>query len=292
MVDSTNNLLIGGSGFIGSALGRELISRRERVVSVSLSSEGNAPGVNPVIVDLYHQPCPQDILDEADNVFILLGQTHKGFDAAQEKQVLDTLARSLSKGRSRVFYFSTVLVYGHTLSHATETTIPKPLDDYSKFKLEAEAIVTDHIPPERLTILRLANIYGSPKNKGFIGLLMGKLADPNPDIRLNGDGQQRRDFVFIDDLVHAIIAVVNKPSQSGIVNISTGVSHSLIDVIILVSEVSGKNVNYELSRIEVNEPRDSLVDNSRLRKVFGYANFTPLKDGLTKTLQRYSDDAN
>lgn len=283
------NVLIGGSGFIGSALAAQLLAKGEQVVSVSHSPEGDPRGVESVIVDLYQESCPSEVFEGADAVFILLGQKHQGFNPAQEKEILKNLVQPLKSLPAHVYYCSTALVYGETKVSAAESTPCHPIDEYSQFKLAAESILQGIIPADRLTIFRLSNVYGSPRNKGFIGLLMNKLAEPNPTIRLNGDGLQRRDFIFLDDLISAIITVVNSPQKSGITNISTGESPTLLEVVKLVGEISGKTISCECGTANNQEPRESLTDNTRLKELFGYCEFTPLKDGLTKTLQRYKE---
>ncbi len=285
-----NNLLIGGSGFIGSALGQELVRRNDTVVSVSLSGDGDAPGVTSIAFDLYQEPCPQDLLEEADHIFILVGQTHQGFDVNQEKKLVTTLAKAMQNCRAKVYYFSTVNVYGESPNKALETSPCHPLDDYGQFKLAAEGIIRHYIPEQQLTIFRLTNTYGSPRNRGFIGLLMRKLSENDPCVSLNGDGEQRRDYIFIDDLVQAIIAVRDKPNEFGIVNIATGTTYSLIQVVDLVNLVSGTKLAYSITHRNMNEAQDCLVDNTRLRQDFDYDTFTSLKQGLVKTLKRYREE--
>jgi UDP-glucose 4-epimerase len=284
-----NNLLIGGTGFIGSILGRNLIAQNQEVVSVSQS--GSPPtGVKSIILDLDQRDCPQDIIDKADTIFILIGQVYRGFNTEREKQILVRLARGLQQGHGRIFYFSTALVYGNTSIKATETTPPNPVEEYAQFKLEAEVIIKEYISPERLVTLRLANIYGSPQNKGFIGFLMQKLKEPQSKISLNGDGKQMRDYVFVDDLVQAVIAITKKTKEFGVVNISTGVSYSLIQVINLLSEITRQKINYTITNSVVNETKTSLIDNIRLRNIYGYNDFISFREGLVKTLERYQNN--
>lgn len=285
-----NNLLIGGSGFIGSALGAEMVKRGDKVVSVSLSGEGDAEGVESVIVDLNNEPCPQELLDNADTIYVLnIGQLREGFDADREKQIVKNVAASLKNIRANIVFFSSVAVYGHTPEPVTEDSTCNPIGAYGQFKLEAESVFKDAISTDRLTILRLANIYGTPRNRGFIGLALRQLTEPSPLIKLNGDGQHKRDYVFIDDLVRAILTVVAAPRPHGTVNISTGKSYTLVEVVELVSEVSRTKLNYEITHVDTNEPQDSFISNDRLKKVFGFTDFTPLKDGLRKTYERYNE---
>lgn len=284
-----NNLLIGGSGFIGSRLAQTLLVQGEEVTSLSRAAGDDAPGVTSIEIDLATQPCPVDLIQAADRVFILIGQNHVAFDANQEAQFIRKLAHDLHNSRAHVIYFSTVLVYGNTQEPASETSPCAPIGPYSTFKKQAETILADLIPAERLTILRLTNVYGDVGNRGIIGVLMNKINTPQPTITLNGDGLQQRDYLFIDDLVRAIILIANHPSASGIVNIATGTSHSLIEVVEAVSQVCGIPIRFNVNNTPTHEPTRSEIDNTRLREVYGFHHFTPFLDGLTVTRQRYKE---
>lgn len=289
MSTASAHLVIGGTGFIGSELCRTLANRGERVVSISKSGRAPAPNISSVAADLYRQSCPQDLIEQAGNVYILVGQNHASFDRDQELQLLMRLVHQLEHASARVHYFSSALVYGHTLKPAAESSSCNPVDSYSAFKLEAEQFLTNQLPPERLTILRLSNVYGTPQNRGFIGHLMTKLAEAQPHIALNGNGEQKRDYIFVDDLIHAIMAVVMKADENGTVNIATGTSYSLLEIISHVAEIAGRQINYDVTHRVIPEPQDSLICNQRLREVYEYADFTSLADGLAATLTRYQE---
>ncbi len=286
-----NNLLLGGSGLIGSSLGEAFLKQGDAVTSVGLTQAGHAVGAKAVAIDLYRDSCPQELLNDADNVFILIGQTHPGFDAAREKQVITHLAQSLQSARARVFYCSTVLVYGDTVSPANETTPCHPIGSYSIFKYEAEAILRQTLPPERLTIFRLANVYGSPKNKGFIGLVMNQVLQPHPSITIMGDGLQKRDYILIDDVIQAMVASGSASKRANILNVATGISHTLLDVIDLISTIAGREVNCNVTQKPTAEVQNSLIDTTQLRQIFSDHHVTPLKEGLTETLKRYQEAA-
>jgi UDP-glucose 4-epimerase len=283
-----NNLLLGGSGFIGSHIGRKLLAQGDQVTSISRSIGGVSPGVNSIALDFASDRCPQKVLESSDAILILLGQTYKDFDIKKEEQIITNLARQLQSTRARVFYFSTVMVYGDTAAPAAEIAPLQPQDSYGKYKVTAEEILRNTLEAKRLTILRLANIYGSKGNKGFIGLLLNKIQEERPFIQLNGNGQQTRDYVFIDDLVNALVTIINAPGSFGTVNIATGKSYSLIETIDLVSEVTGKKIEYHITHRSVDEPQNSHIDNRTLRDVYGYDRFLSLGEGLAKTVKRYN----
>lgn len=280
------SLLLGGTGFIGSVLGAELLKSGSEVASVSLSGRGNAPGIVSVALDLYRHALPRKLISDQDTVFILLGQFHQDFDPVQERALIESLAKTLRPTSARVIYFSSVMVYGHTKIPARETSPCHPVGDYAKHKLEAEGLVIEAIPADRLTVVRPSNVYGTPKNRGFIGNVMKQLLKSEPQIALNGDGMQTRDYIFIDDLVKAVIGV-NTMEIPGIINIATGVSHTLIDVVKIAEAVSGKKIACTITHSPVNEPHDNLVSNRLLKSEAHFKHFTSLHNGLNQTLKRY-----
>lgn len=285
------NLLIGGSGFIGSALAMALAKSNEKVVSVA-RGKGDVPGVEYISADFHTETLPQSLLDRAENVFVLIGQIGPNFDAEAEKRILTKLVKTLSTGKQRVFFFSTVLVYGNRTSPVDEKVPCHPIGVYPQFKLAAEGTVQDLIPEERLVILRLANVYGSPKNRGFIGLAMQKVTNPadKTPLTIHGSGQQRRDYILIDDVVRAVLAVKSESRGFGIINIATGKSYSLLELISILSRVSGQKIPYDFSEGRP-EAETVLVSNKKLREEYGYKDFASLEDGLRKTFDRYRKES-
>lgn len=284
-----NIVLIGGSGFIGSRLSQAFIDRGDNVVSISRQGNDAVAGVTSIAVDLETEPCPEPSLKAAHAVIILIGQTHSAFDANKEKQILQRIADQIKPYSARIFYTSTTLTYGDVVQPADETSPLKPIGPYSRFKVDAETVLQEIIPPHRLTILRLANIYGTPKNRGIIGLLMQKADESRIEISLNDDGLQSRDYVFIDDLIRSILAIVDKPEESGITNVATGTTHTLVEVVDAVSHTLGTPINYTVTHTPVEEPHDNSIDNGRLKTVFGVTQFTSLTEGLVQTYARYKD---
>ncbi|HSX41747.1 MAG TPA: NAD-dependent epimerase/dehydratase family protein [Candidatus Saccharimonadales bacterium] len=286
------NLLIGGTGFIGTALAKELVRRGETVTVISSDRGGEESGVTYVTATLGPDDCPDDLLKQAEKVFILIGQTGPNFDAETEKKTLQRLTKTLQTGQQKVFYFSSVHVYGESSKPATETSAIRPIGTYSTFKRDAETLLGEAIPAERLVIFRLTNVYGSSKNRGFIGLLMNRLAqaDSTP-ITLNSNGRSKRDYILIDDVVGAVLTVANDKKSSGIVNVATGQSYSLLEVLERLEQVSGRLIPHVLSTVKPGEPELVFISNHQLQKVYHYHHFTTLEDGLKITLKRYQKEA-
>lgn len=285
------NVLLGGTGFIGSALSKRLVRDGEEVVSVSRTGRGEIVGVRYVACDVTDRERLREIVAPAKDVFILTGQIGPEFDELGEKKNLENTARILASfPEKRVFCASSVYVYGNADTPADEKSPCHPIEGYSKFKLEAEHILSQLLPKNIVVIFRLANVYGSPKNRGIVGLAMKKLFEPDgKPLRINGDGSQKRDYIFLDDVVEALVSVKKQCVKSDTVNIATGESFSLLSVLDTISKVSGKEIPSEVSNVFPDEIRDMYISNEKLKNVYGFEPKVSFEDGIQKTLERYRE---
>ncbi|MCW1888690.1 MAG: NAD(P)-dependent oxidoreductase [Candidatus Moranbacteria bacterium] len=287
-----NHILLGGTGFIGAELALALQERDGGVLAVGRQTEGVLPrGVLFKEVELTNEGGVESVIYPTKNISILLGQNYQNFDKAKELELLHRIVTVLNSldVPTRVFYFSSALVYGDTFEPASEDGIPQPVDVYSQFKYEAEQLLQEALAKKhQLRILRLANVYGSPKNKGFIGLLMKSVSSKMP-FTLNGGGLQERDYMYIDDIVGAILAISENQneSQCEVINIATGVSSTLNQVVATMQELLVSPIEYLINDMVPQEVKVSRIDNKKLRDTYQYAVQFPLKEGLQRTWEKY-----
>lgn len=289
MERTVQNILVGGSGFIGSELALELARRGESVVSIARHEGKITEGVESILLDVSDPAFLEKKFPRGEVVYILIGQNHPNFDGAGELQTLQNLIAVLNKTLpKKVLYLSSVLVYGETLVPATETAPCHPADQYSQFKCAAETLLREHLDPRiALGVLRLANVYGGRKNRGFIGLVMDRLAHgQGTKLVLNGDGLQERDYIFIDDVVAALIAVKQGLRQSDIINIATGESYTLLDIFHEVAGIIGQSLPYEKNNKELVEVGKSRIKNEKLKKQYRFSPLYGLRTGLQETYLR------
>lgn len=292
---SYKNILVGGSGFIGSQLSLELVRRGESVLSIARSGHGESvSGVDRLILDVADEKALQDYFPLGERVYILIGQNHAEFNVEKELQTLKKLIDILNERHPKeVLYLSSALVYGETEIPADESTLPHPGDLYSQFKYSAEALLHQTLHSDiRLGILRLANVYGGKKNRGFIGLIMDRLARAESEpLIVNGDGLQERDYIFVDDVAKAILAVADGLKKNDIVNIATGKSHTLLDIVDEISHITGQPFPYEKNNKTLVEVGRSRISNQKLRGVYGFRPQVSLREGLRETLRRSVDSS-
>ncbi len=283
------NVLIGGTGFIGSALAMRLVQQGEQVISIARNApEKKEEAVEYCIFDISTEPEKlAPILGVGATIFLLVGQNYSGFDKEKETEVFSRILDVVKTSSPRtVIFTSSALVYGECATPANEAQSLYPKDQYSEFKVVCEKIIREKLTNIPVGILRLGNVYGSEKNKGFIGLVFNKALEGST-ISVNGDGLQKRDYIFLDEVVSAIISIKEQITEFDIINVATGESETLLNVIETIGRVTGKKVSYIITGVPVEESKVVEVDNTRLKEKYGFAPQIFLKEGLQKTWEHY-----
>lgn len=276
------NLLLGGSGFIGSRLAEQLVVANQDVTVLDRQA-GEVTGVDYRVADLAQERLDQELVNRAERVYVLFGQIYPGFPMDQELDLIERVAQQLKRGRGHIYFFSTALVYGPCTQPANESSPTKPLGDYAQYKLAAEQTLQKLLPKKRLTTYRLANIYGDPKNKGVINkVIQVGLQGSQEELTID---RNRRDYLLVDDLVQVIIALQNQSSQA-LVNIATGQSVEVSELINIVSQITGKQIEYKLRETKAQQDYDCLLDNSLLGCLYPLKHLHPLAAGLKLAVDR------
>lgn len=288
------HLLLGGTGFIGTELASALQEQNDsEVICVGrIRPKAFHDDIAVLEEDLSDDKAKWSIYP-AENVYILVGQNHADFDKQKELKLLKSIIHKLNlwQKSTTIFYFSTALVYGNTEKKASEETVPRPIDHYSQYKLEGEELLKEKLAGHhKLCVLRLSNVYGSPKNRGFIGALMRSQIENSP-LTVMGDGKQIRDYIYLDDVIGAIttLTVKKQTLQIDVVNIASGNALTLEKVINNFAQILNKPIAYSylpLSKKEVyrNEPSAQ-----KLRQEFGYKTKISFHKGLELTWSKYQE---
>jgi nucleoside-diphosphate-sugar epimerase len=269
----TKIVIIGASGFVGSALTLHLNQDQNSVTGVSRYAK---PGL--VQVDSYRD-CPKgDVLihlaEESDiHKANLLGE-----DYLNESNAL-TLALC-EKFVSKVIYCSSAAVYGDKNTQAnTEHDLLLDTNLYSKLKIQNEKIVLEHGG----CVLRLANLYGVGMSaNNVLSDILIQIGKPGP-VRLRSTAPIR-DFLYIQDLVSAISLMIDG-FQSGVFNVGSGVGLSIAKLAETVLSVSGE-ANREIISVNPNN-QDSInfLDTSKISSVLGWRPKHPLQENIHSMLE-------
>jgi UDP-glucose 4-epimerase len=134
--------------------------------------------------------------------------------------------------------------------------------------------------------LRYANVYGPRQRKdgeaGVVAIFAGALLD-GQRARINGSGEQTRDYVFVDDVVRANMAATELDID-GRFNVGTGVETSVSELYETLKEMVGSSSVAEHGPAKSGEQMRSVLDGSKLRKLAGLPEPLPLREGLMRTL--------
>lgn len=205
-----------------------------------------------------------------------------------------TLENTLDNCRSdcveHFIYFSSSMVYGH-FKHGlvTEDTPCEPLGIYGALKYGGEKLVTAYNQVFGLpcTIVRPSALYGERCVSRRVVQIFVESAMRGEDIVIKGDGEDRLDFTYIDDLVAGVINVTeSENSKNNIFNLTYGESRSLTDLANIVAEYFPRIKVTHLPKDRLTPERGTLSV-EKARKMLGYNPQFPLEKGIPKYIDWY-----
>ena len=250
------------------------------------------------IDDLFTTP----LIDEADAILHLAWSTVPLLSEANPRVEWDTDLPLLEKILARlekietpprahlVFFSSGGTVYGNTgLARVTESTPVNPQGWHGRAKLEAENMIHRAAADRGLdtTILRVSNPYGFPhradRPQGMIAFLLEAVRTARP-FQVWGDGLARKDYLHVDDLAAAVLAVLNQRA-TGVFNVSSGAAHTTLEVIALVERILGHPVPVEFGQAYPWDVSVAGLDNAALRTRTGWKPEISLEDGIARAVR-------
>jgi UDP-glucose 4-epimerase len=293
-------LVTGAAGFIGRAVVGALRQRGVAVTAVDREPPGVTwdDGVHVVTGDLGEQEtCVAAFETRPTAVVHLAALTSvlKSVDAPMQTfaqnvtitQVLLELSRG--SGVDRFVLASTNAVVGDVGTSTITTELPlRPLTPYGATKAACEMLLSAYSGSYGMATaaLRFTNVYGPGMSHkdSFVPRMM-RAALSGDGVRVHGDGKQRRDLVFIDDVVAGILLALDK-RYDGRAIIGSGTSVSVLEMIDTVRAVTGAPVPAEHIEAPAGEMPAVVVD---IGNDLGYAPTVSLADGLARTWQYFKD---
>ena len=294
-------LVTGGAGFIGVNLGRVLRTVGAHPVAYDNFVTGKVADAEAAG---YEQIIEGDIRDGD-----ALAAAARGVDAIvhlaartgvvdsiedprgdAEVNVLGTLNALLAArdGGAGAFVFaSSGAPLGSAPPPGHEGLAPCPLSPYGASKLAGEGLCSAFAGSYGLsaTALRFTNVYGpySYHKGSVVALCLKRIMDGDPLV-VYGDGEQTRDFLYVNDLCGAVVAAIARRPTGGLYQLGTGIETSINALMSILTELmadAGVTLHYEPER--AGEIRRAFSDISRARAELGYAPDTPLREGLAIT---------
>jgi UDP-glucose 4-epimerase len=300
-------LVTGGGGFIGSNLVRALIERGDEVRVLDNFSTGNRANLEGLDVEVVEGELRSyervhNAVRGTEVVFHLgaLGSVPRSVQdpltssAVNVEGTLNVLLAARDEGVRRVVYSSSSSVYGPRRElPVTEDMPPDPISPYGVAKLAAERYcVSFSRVYERFesVVVRYFNVFG-PRQSPFsqyaavIPLFVTAIEAGEP-ITIYGDGEQRRDFTYVANVVDGTIKAAEAVGANGrIFNVAASAPVTVNTVAAAIGDVLGKPVEKTFGPPRVGDIRDSWADVTAAREVLGWEPAVGLEDGLRKTVE-------
>lgn len=284
----------GGAGFIGSNLADALVARGDDVTVIDDLSFGSRDNVNAAATFVERDIRDGIDLTGCDVVFHLAAQTDVQTSlrtpvADAEVNVIGTIRvieAALAAGTKIVFTSTGGAIYGECDGPAPETSPTEPLSPYGIAKLCAEHYLSgwNRIHGTNHVVARLANVFGprqmSSLEGGVVSIFFDKFAQGEETI-IFGDGLQTRDFVYVGDVVSALIAASGH--TGGTFNVGTGVETTVRALHDACAAVAGKSQAPRLEDARLGDVRRSVLAVGRAASDLGWRAQVSLEEGLART---------
>jgi ADP-L-glycero-D-manno-heptose 6-epimerase len=245
-----NVFVTGGSGFIGSNLVRKLMEDGHKVAMTC--SGGENPPSTPHVFGNKLRELPSKAMEFNDVVFHQAANNDtqsKDHIAMQEANVEMPIAlfeRFADSGCRHFIYASSTAVYGNSpCPYEEESTRLDPLTCYARSKAEFETRAKDFAKSRGVNVigLRYGNVYGPGENhKGIRSSMIRQMIEAvsvGTKPRLFWDGTQKRDWIYVKDVVRANILAMKYPGST-VLNISSGRSWTFLEVMDLINKHAGQ----------------------------------------------------
>ena len=303
-------LVTGGAGFIGSNIVDELVRRGQEVVvldDLSGGKEANLAGVRDKI-DLHvgsitdlaavQSACkgvhyvlhlaartsvPRSVLNPLETNHVNIDGTLNVLVAARDAQV------------RRLVFAASSSAYGETPTlPKSESMPPQPISPYgvTKYVGEMYAQVFGRVYGLENVSIRFFNVFGPRQDptsqySGVLSRFMLAALEDQPPV-VYGDGEQSRDFTYVENIVDETLRACEAPGASGLVfNGGTGARITLNQVLKLLEQISGKIIKPKYDAPRNGDIRDSQADVSLARSVLGYTPQVLFEEGLKRTWEWY-----
>ncbi|WDH50537.1 NAD-dependent epimerase/dehydratase family protein [Pseudomonas chlororaphis] len=299
-------LVTGGAGFIGSHLVDALLARGYAVRVLDDLSTGkvsNLPmdsaALKLVVGDVADAATLTEAMQGCSAVVHLaaVASVHASVEhpaATHRSNFIGTLRvceAMIAAGIRRVVFASSAAVYGNNGEGTAidEDTPTSPLTPYAADKLSSEHYLNFYRRQHGLepVILRFFNIFGPRQDplspySGVIRIFSERAKSGRP-IAVFGDGQQTRDFVYVEDLVKILLQGLEHPQPAAdATNVGLGGVTTLNDLITALERISGKPLSVSHAAARSGDIRHSKADNRRLRERFDLGSSTTVAEGLAR----------
>jgi len=301
-----NFLITGAAGFLGSTIANQLAREGHQVRGLDDLSTGDPQALSPDVHftrgDVNDRPKLWTLLQEVDCVYHLAARVSvpesilypREYNAVNVGGTVSLMEAMRDVGVRRVVFASSGAIYGdQDIQPLTEGQTPHPSSPYAVSKLAAEYYIRTigGLWGIETVCLRIFNAYGPgqhlPASNPPVVPYFLRQAVRNGTLVVNGDGNQTRDYVYVDDVVSAMVAAAIAPNINGLViNIGSGTETSIRALANLVLQVTGSQTNVIYSAQTSGGVSRLCADLSLAAQKLNYNPSISLEVGLRLCLQR------
>jgi UDP-glucose 4-epimerase len=305
----TRAVVTGGAGFIGANLVDRLVDDGAEVLVVDDLSSGKLERLADArrrghvqihqmdiradeLTELFDRFEPQTVFHLAAQVEVRRSVEEPVFDASVNVVgTVNVLQASVASGAERIVFTSSGgATFGEVDRFPTpESAVRRPLSPYGVSKLVADDYLRYFLDAHGLDFvsLGLANVYGPRQDPageaGVVAIFTGRLLAGRRPV-VNGDGSQRRDYVFVEDVTDACVRAAE--IGGGVyLNIGTGRETSVLDLLGMLQAEAGTRLEPGFADAVPGDLERSCLDPSAARKHLGWEPWTALEDGLGQTVE-------
>ena len=303
-------VVTGGAGFIGSHIVDAYVAAGHEVVVVdSLWSHGggrreNIPdGVSFVHMDvrddgiqrIFSEFKPDIVSHHAAQHSVAIGSRDPKYDAnVNVIGMLNVLEAAVKAGSRKVIFASSAATYGDVDAMPVDESSPqRPQSPYGITKMVTEHYLRFFKADHGLdyTVLRYGNVFGPRQDPngeaGVIAIFLGKFLQKQ-SVRIDWDGEQTRDYVYVGDVVSANAAALDKGSGETYV-IGAGKRTSVNEVYRAIVEVTGFEAPITHAPRRPGDAREVFFDPAKAKRELGWEARVPLVDGMRKTYEFFKE---
>jgi UDP-glucuronate decarboxylase len=304
-------LITGGAGFIGSHLSELLLDKGHEVICVDNFFTGQKSNITHLLDNPYFELLRHDItfplyveVDEIYNLACPASPVHYQFNPVQT--VKTSVHGSINmlglakRTKSAILQASTSEVYGDPEIHPQVESYwgnvnpigPRACYDEGKRCAETLFISYYHQHNLKIKIARIFNTYG-PHMHPDDGRVVSNFiiqALQNSNITIYGDGSQSRSFCYVDDMVDALVRLMDtSPDFVGPVNLGNPVEVSILDLANMIIELTGSSSKIIFKTLPVDDPKRRQPDITMATDKLGWKPSVELKEGLKKTVNYFQE---
>jgi UDP-glucuronate decarboxylase len=302
-------LVTGGAGFIGSHLCERLLGMGQNILCVDNYFTGSKTNIVHLLRSPYFELMRHDITfplyietDEIYNLACPASPLHYQFDPVQTTKTSVHGAINMlglaKRVKARILQASTSEVYGDPEVHPqTEDYWGKvnPVgirSCYDEGKRCAETLFFDYWRQHRVSIkvLRIFNTYG-PRMRPDDGRVVSNFivqALLGKDVTIYGDGQQSRSFCYVDDLIEALVLMMQSPVEiTGPINVGNPTEFTMLELAELVLRLTNSRSKITYKERPLDDPKQRQPDISQAKAKLGWEPKVSLSDGLKETIDYF-----